>query len=152
MPRTIGVPQTRVTSALRSPSPRQVPITSSFRSISQSGLSSTTTSVKSATAFRSAGLPSCVPDEGDVAEVLARLLGPVHGGDGGHVDAPAPAALREPGDLAGRAAGLGDVGLAGLGEGLAQLLGPAAVGQALDAGVGDEAGKGRLTGGMGGAA
>src|SRR5262249_5151291 len=60
--------------------------------------------------------------------------------DGGDVDPAAPPALREPGDLARWAACLGDVRLARLGEGLAQARAPAPVGEALDAGVGDEAG------------
>ena len=51
----IGTPQTSVISALRPPSPRQLPMTSSDRSIRQSGLRSAVSAVKSALAAKSDG-------------------------------------------------------------------------------------------------
>src|SRR4029077_7679615 len=85
-----------------------------------------------------ARLAALGPDEGDDAEVLAGRLGPLDGRDAGHVDATTPAALGEPGHLTGRASRLGDVRLAGLRKLVAQPRAPAPIGQALDAGVGDE--------------
>ena len=80
-PRTIGRPQIRVTSPPRSPSAVQAPMTSSFRSTFQSGLSSAVTSVKSAVGREVAGLVVVGADERDVAEELdqdgVRLLGVV---------------------------------------------------------------------------
>src|SRR4051794_32487667 len=57
-PRTSGRPHTSVMSPPRSPSDRHAPMTSSERSIFQSGLSSAVTSVKSAFEARSLGSPS----------------------------------------------------------------------------------------------
>ena len=76
-PWTRGRPQTRVTAPARPFSPRQRPITSSLRSIFQSGLSSARTSVKSALARKSAGLALLGLDVGDVAEELELALGPL---------------------------------------------------------------------------
>ncbi len=78
---------------------RQPPITSSFRSIFQSGLSSTVTSVKSALARRSVGSRPR-GGRGDVAEVLDRAAsGPGRARGGRDVGALAPGALREPADV-----------------------------------------------------
>src|SRR6185312_11903430 len=84
-------------------------------------------------------LASLGPDERDEAEVLARLLGALDRRDRGDVDAAAPGALGKPGHLAGRAARLRDMRLAGLRELVAEASAPAAVGKALDAGAGDKA-------------
>src|SRR5262249_12399557 len=85
-------------------------------------------------------LPLPRPAERDVAEVLARRLGPFDRGDRRDEDAATPGALREPGDLAGRPAGLRGVLLAGFSKLLLQPLRPPPVREALDAGAGEEAG------------
>ena len=106
---------------------RQRPITSSLRSIFQSGLSSARTSVKSAVARKPTGSPSPRLDVGDVAEELERALVARAARRAGDPDPPAPGALREPVDLLRHRGPRGQVAdpLEGLDEGLTQPRGEA---------------------------